>query len=63
MSGRDGGEPDDGRAPDAPTPSADARPEQSKDDTDAGWGEVEDPDAARDDHERWLRDQRPPHWG
>ncbi len=35
-----------------------ATPEQTRDDTDAGWGEV--PDAAA--HERWLREQRPPHW-
>lgn len=31
---------------------------QTKDDTDAGWGEWADEDA----HERWLREQRPPHW-
>ncbi len=29
------------------------------DDTDAGWGERVD-DAA---HQRWLTEQRPPHWG
>ena len=33
-------------------------PEQTRDDTDAGWGEWSDGDA----HERWLREQRPPHW-
>lgn len=38
-------------------------PEQTKDDTDVGWGEVKDPEAARDEHERWLLEQRPPHWG
>ena len=35
-------------------------PEQTSDDTDAGWGEAE-PDR-RDPHEQWLREQRPPHW-
>ncbi|MEO5981027.1 MAG: AAA domain-containing protein [Pedococcus sp.] len=34
-------------------------PEQTKDDTDAGWGERQDLSA----HDRWLFDQRPPHWG
>ncbi len=34
------------------------RPEQTSDDTDAGWGEWSDESA----HERWLREQRPPHW-
>lgn len=34
-------------------------PDQTRDDTDAGWGERPD-ESARD---RWLRDQRPPHWG
>lgn len=38
------------------------RPEQTTDDTDVGWGEVRDPEAARDEHERWLLEQRPPHW-
>lgn len=33
--------------------------EQTRDDTDAGWGERPDQDAQDD----WLRDQRPPHWG
>jgi hypothetical protein len=33
------------------------RVEQTKDDTDAGWGERRD-----DDHDRWLQEQRPPHW-
>jgi hypothetical protein len=33
--------------------------EQTRDDTDAGWGERLDEDA----QDRWLRDQRPPHWG
>lgn len=34
-------------------------PEQTKDDTDFGWGERPDESA----HDRWLREQRPPHWG
>jgi len=33
-------------------------PDQSTDDTDAGWGEYTDESA----HDRWLREQRPPHW-
>ncbi|WP_157371726.1 hypothetical protein [Angustibacter sp. Root456] len=36
--------------------------EQTKDDTDVGWGETPDAEAARDEHERWLLEQRPPHW-
>ena len=47
---------------------ADAKPEaartsseleQTRDDTDAGWGERPNEDA----QDQWLRDQRPPHWG
>jgi hypothetical protein len=34
-------------------------PEQTRDDTDAGWGELFDASA----HDRWLQEQRPPHWG
>jgi hypothetical protein len=34
-------------------------PEQTKDDTDEGWGEYGDGSA----HDRWLHEQRPPHWG
>ena len=33
--------------------------EQTRDDTDAGWGEHAD----RQAHDRWLQEQRPPHWG
>lgn len=33
-------------------------PEQTSDDTDRGWGERPD----EDEHDRWLREQRPPHW-
>jgi hypothetical protein len=36
-----------------------AKPEQTKDDTDQGWGEYRDESA----HDRWLHEQRPPHWG
>ncbi|MFC7486294.1 hypothetical protein ACOCJ7_13690 [Knoellia sp. CPCC 206453] len=32
--------------------------EQTKDDTDVGWGERGDDDASA----RWLRENRPPHW-
>jgi hypothetical protein len=32
--------------------------EQTKDDTDLGWGERGDDDASA----RWLRENRPPHW-
>lgn len=34
------------------------RPEQTSDDTNAGWGERPDADA----HDDWLLEQRPPHW-
>ena len=34
-------------------------PDQTRDDTDAGWGEHRDELA----YDRWLREQRPPHWG
>jgi hypothetical protein len=44
----------------APLPSRPARaPEQTSDDTDVGWGQVPEP---ADAHERWLLEQRPPHW-
>jgi hypothetical protein len=33
--------------------------DQTSDDTDAGWGEHTDQSA----HDRWLQEQRPPHWG
>lgn len=32
--------------------------DQTKDDTDEGWGEPGDDDASA----RWLRENRPPHW-
>ncbi len=52
------------RASSGPTgpaePSADSAPliDPTPDDTDAGWGEPGD----GDQHERWLQEQRPPHW-
>jgi hypothetical protein len=33
--------------------------EQTRDDTDAGWGERPNEEA----QDQWLREQRPPHWG
>ncbi|WP_168581190.1 hypothetical protein [Gephyromycinifex aptenodytis] len=49
---------------DAPDPQPRTRrgvrsgPEQTRDDTDAGWGEWRE----ESEHERWLQEQRPPHW-
>jgi REase_MTES_1575 len=37
----------------------DVEPAQTTDDTDVGWGELPPRD---DDHDDWLREQRPPHW-
>jgi hypothetical protein len=45
-----------------PGPGATAtgsKPEQTRDDTDAGWGERQQEGS----HDQWLREQRPPHWG
>ncbi|MFJ6133924.1 hypothetical protein [Janibacter terrae] len=39
-------------------PRSRRRPEQTRDDTDRGWGERPD----ESEHDRWLREQRPPHW-
>jgi hypothetical protein len=47
------GPPDPDDADDAPV-----LPVQSREETDAGWGEPAEPD---DDDERFYRD-RPPHW-
>jgi hypothetical protein len=33
-------------------------PEQTRDDTDEGWGER----SRRDRDDDWLHEQRPPHW-
>lgn len=64
-SERDEQQPDDAERAEREDDGASGGPplEQTKDDTDVGWGEVKDPDAARDEHERWLLEQRPPHWG
>ncbi|GAA4360098.1 hypothetical protein [Angustibacter luteus] len=43
-------------------PASESAGEQTKDDTDAGWGEAPDRDEKRDQHEQWLHEQRPPHW-
>lgn len=52
-------DPTDEQTPPAePKPRVRRRPEQTKDDTDRGWGERPDEDA----HDRWLQEQRPPHW-
>ena len=39
-------------------PRGSSEPEQTLDDTDAGWGEP----VEESGHDRWLREQRPPHW-
>lgn len=44
--------------PEGKRPRVRRPPEQTSDDTDRGWGERPDEDA----HDRWLREQRPPHW-
>jgi len=36
-----------------------SKPEQTRDDTDAGWGEQ----SGEGSHDQWLQEQRPPHWG
>jgi hypothetical protein len=36
-----------------------SKPEQTRDDTDAGWGERPNEGS----HDQWLQEQRPPHWG
>ena len=56
-----------------PAPRRRARPEQTRDDTDAGWGESGvapsrgkregSGDREDDARARWLRAERPPHWG
>jgi len=53
--------PDNVRPAEAPPQVAGTRSglEQTRDDTDVGWGERPDEDA----QDQWLRDQRPPHWG
>lgn len=61
-------EPEDGSTTDADEKVSDdaavsgrhtrKKVEQTKDDTDEGWGEPGDDDASA----RWLRENRPPHW-
>lgn len=49
----------------APLPSAAASgvgAGQTSDDVDAGWGQAEAPDEVQGARDRWLREQRPPHW-
>jgi hypothetical protein len=67
-SAAEGASDSDGQSPSEASRTADGpaneavrvvRAEQSTDDTDAGWGERSD-DGQHDD---WLREQRPPHWG
>jgi len=36
-----------------------SKPEQTRDDTDADWGER----SGEGSHDQWLEEQRPPHWG
>ena len=45
-------------SPAATTAGSGSKPEQTRDDTDAGWGEM----PHEDSHDEWLREQRPPHW-
>ena len=42
-----------------PTPNDEVLPEQTADDTDLGWGEQPDDEAAEDER---LRREKPPHW-
>jgi hypothetical protein len=35
----------------------DVLPDQTRDDSDTGWGEWREPD-----EDAWLREERPPHW-
>lgn len=54
-------EPSDGEATEttkAGTRHTPKKVDQTKDDTDEGWGEPGDDDASG----RWLRENRPPHW-
>lgn len=44
----------------APADEPAGLPEQTRDDTDDGWGEA--PRRGLDPHEEWLLEQRPPHW-
>ena len=46
-------------APEPQGAAAKPKPEQTRDDTDADWGEQPQDGS----HDQWLREQRPPHWG
>ncbi len=52
------------RAAPAPAGRPASPPEQTRDDTDVGWGERPEQSArpAESAHDRWLQEQRPPHW-
>lgn len=62
QSGQSAPRQEDGSAEDADKPDKPRahrrKPEQTRDDTDRGWGERPD----EDEHESWLLEQRPPHW-
>lgn len=58
MSGDEDPEETIGVEPRRGPPPRRRRPEQTRDDTDRGWGERPD----EDEHEHWLQEQRPPHW-
>ena len=52
-------EPAESAQPARPPPARPAaRPEQSAEDTDIGWGDRPDPD-----HDERYHQDRPPHWG
>ena len=55
----DGPAPADEPRGDQPPTEGVRRAEQTRDDTDVGWGEVPEPSDA---HDVWLLEQRPPHW-
>lgn len=40
----------------------DILPDQTRDDTDAGWGERRSPVSVMSEDDRRLLDERPPHW-
>lgn len=52
--------PATGGAEEPPGTGTDQALDQTRDDTDAGWGERPEGGDARD---RWYLEQRPPHWG
>lgn len=57
--GRRGTVPDGGStAGTAGLPGSSALPRKAAEDEPRGWGDRED-----DDHDAWLKEQKPPHWG